>query len=255
MSETGKPAHFDVEIAQKFLQMNVDSDNVVNALKMAEMLPAYYREKQHDWVELWKKNVWAKVATINDYSSGELKEISKENSLTEYKAIRFQIVEQLVRHWNDQRRPPFIVDLGPGEYTLPIGLKEAGLEFNYKPIAITNKIPEVALPYIEDVLADKGEFHQPVIFVCFEMIEHLFNPDDVVNYYHRENLNAEHVVISTPHGALGGGWKRTNAEMIAHVRDWTPKELTEFCYKHWGYMNWQLQDGVQMCAVGSRVNG
>lgn len=254
MSELGRPTHFDLELALKFLQMNVDSDNVVNALKMADMLPAYYREGLHDAINLWKHNVWKRVATINDYSSGEAKEIRKEASLQEFQALRFQAVDQLVAQWNDQERIPHIVDLGPGEYAMAIGLQAKGRRFTYKPIAITNKIPAQAMKHIENVFKIAPDFHQPQIFCCFEMIEHLFNPDDVINYYHRENLNAEHVLISTPYGALGGGWNRAYADMIAHVQDFNQKELLGFATKHWPWLKWNYIHGPQMLVIGSRVN-
>lgn len=252
--EFGKPTHFDLEHALKFLQMNVDADNVVNALKMADMLPAYYREGRHDLIELWKKNVWNKIATINDYSVGEGKEIRKEFSLQEFNAMRFQVVDNLVKHWNDQERIPHITDLGPGEYALPIGLQENKRRFSYKPISITNVIPDQAMVHIKDVYKIKPEFHQPEIFTCFEMIEHMFSPEDIVNYYYREQVSAEHVLISTPYGALGGGWNRTHADMIAHVQDWNTKELTAFAMKHWPWLKWDYIHGPQMLVIGSRIN-
>jgi len=254
MSDFGKPTHFHVDKALEFLQMNVDSDNVDNALKMAEMLPAYYREGRHDWLEMWIHNTRKKIATINDYASGEMKEIRKEASLQEFKAMRFQVTLEIVKQWNAQERIPYIVDLGPGEYTLPIGLKDAGCRFTYKPLAITDKIPLQAMKHIEDVYAIAPKFHQPEIFTCFEMIEHSFHPEDVIDYYHGENLNAEHVLISTPYGALGGGWNRAYAGMIAHVKDWNTKELNEFAMKHWPWLKWEYIPGPQMLVLGSRIN-
>lgn len=255
MTEFGKPTHFDLEHALKTAQMLVDSDNVVGAFKFVdECFPAYYREGQHDLIELWKHNVRKRIATINDYASGEMKEIRKEFSLQEFKALRFQAVDQLVAHWNAQEREPYIVDLGPGEYTLPIGLKENGRKFTYKPIAITSKVPPQAMKHIEDVYAIAPKFHQPQIFTCFEMIEHSFHPDDIADYYHRENINAEHVLISTPYGALGGGWNRVHADIIAHVKDFNKKELIAFAMKHWPWLKWEYIHGPQMLVMGNRIN-
>lgn len=254
MSEIGKPTHFDLAKALEVAQSIVDSDNVVGAMKLIdECLPAYYREHKQDLIELWRANAWKKVATIRDYSTGEGKPIDLDAAAREFNgSLRFQALKEVVERWCSQRRPPFILELGPGEYTLPIGLRSIGASFSYKPIGITHKIPEHAFEHIKEVYKETPDFHQPVIFVCYEMIEHLFHPTDIYNYYCRENLNAEHVMISTPHGALGGGWRRSNEEMIAHVRDWTPQELKDFVKRYWPHLDQQFIDGPQMLLVASR---
>ena len=251
----GKPTHFDLEMALKVAQMIVDSDNVVGAMKFIdECLLAYYREHSSDLIQLWKNNVWKRIATVSDYVQGESLEISIESCLEEFKATRFQILDSLVKSWNEKGRVCHVIDMGPGPFTVARGLVANDRKFTYKPLNI-GKIPEHYLKYVESHLKEKPDFHSVEIFVCFEMIEHLFHPDDVINFYHRENINAEHVLISTPHGSLGGGWKRANADLVAHVRDWTAEELINWCRKHWNYMNWQFADGPQMCILGSRING
>lgn len=250
----GKPSHFNLEKALEVAQMLVDSDNVVGAMKFVdECFPAYYREHGSDLIQLWKHNVWKKVATVSDYAHGENLEISHESCLEEFKAVRFQTLDHLVKSWNEQGRICHIVDMGPGPMTIAVGLKENGRNFTYNPLNV-GPIPKHYSQRFIDVYRDKPDFHSVEIFVCFEMIEHLFHPEDVVNFYHRNNINAEHVLISTPNGSLGGGWKRANADLIAHTRDWAPKELIAFGMKHWPSMNWQFINNQQMMIIGSRVN-
>ena len=250
-----KPTHFDVDHALEFINQMVSADEVVTALEMLEKFPAYYRDHPTTSMVLTRQNIMSKITTVQDYFKGEWQEIQPERIIAEYEQMpRFHYVEELVKKWNAENRVPYICEFGPGQYWLPIGLKAKGYKFTYRAITITDEHQPEAVNYLGDTMVSYGEFAQPQIFVCFEVIEHLFNLAEVYNYYCREHLNAEHVCISTPKYALGGGWKRDHAEMIAHVRTFTPTELMQFCMKYWPFMAWQYIDGAQMVAVGSRKN-
>lgn len=251
-----KPTHFDVEHALEFIRQLVSADEVITALDILEnKFPAYYRDHPTTSMILCKENIYKKIATVQDYFLGEGQPIVMEEILHEYETTpRYKFVEQIVRSINDQQREAYVCDFGPGQAWLPIGLKHNGLKFKYRPITITNQLFKEAHELLSDVIAMKPEFNQPQVFTCFEVIEHLFNLSDVYNYYCRENLNAEHIVISTPKYSLGGGWKRDHAEMIAHIRTFTPTEMVQWCAKTWPAHKWQFIDGVQMMAYGSRIN-
>lgn len=251
-----KPTHFDVNHALEFINQMVSADEVITALDILEnKFPAYYRDHPTTSMILCRENIYKKILTVQDYYLGEAQLIVMEEILHEYETTpRYKYVEQLVRGINDQGREAYVCDFGPGQCWLPIGLKHNGLKFKYRPITITGDLFLQVRPYLEDVVVKKPEFNQPQIFTCFEVIEHLFHLGDVYNYYCRENLNAEHIVISTPKYCLGGGWKRDHAEMIAHIRTFTPTELLQYCVKTWPTHSWKFIDGVQMMAHGSRIN-
>jgi len=251
-----KPTHFDVEHALEFIRQLVSADEVITALDILEnKFPAYYRDHPTTSMILCKENIYKKIATVQDYFLGESQRVVVQEILHEYETTpRYKYVEQIVRGINDQQRVAYVCDFGPGQYWLPIGLNHNKFKFKYRPITITNDPGPHFWPFIEMFHADKPEFNQPQIFVCFEVIEHLFHLGDVYNYYCRENLNAEHIVISTPKYSLGGGWKRDHAEMIAHIRTFTPTEMIQYCARTWPAYRWQFIDGVQMMAHGSRIN-
>jgi len=254
----GKPKHFDVEHALETVRQLVSADEVITALELLDKFPAFYRENPTTSMILCKENIYRKIATIQDYYKGEWIDIDVDNIVKEYDTPRYmrcKVVEQLVEFWNKQERIPYICELGPGQYWTPIGMKSKGLRFTYKPITITGGVLHQAIDYLGSQLVTQPEFNQPHIFVCMEVIEHMFNLGDVYNYYYKEGLNAEHVVISTPKFCLGGGYKRDHADMIAHVRTFTTDEFMSFCKKGWPQLSWQYLDGETQIGIGSRING
>lgn len=255
MNNPGIPKHFDVEHGLEFVRQLVSADEVITALEVLDKFPAYYRDNPTTSMILCRENIYKKINTVQDYYVGEWQEIDPTKTVEEFeRSPRFQYVDEVVRAWNDENRVPHITEFGPGQYWLPIGIKSRERKFTYKAITITGDMLSAAKDNLGDTVQESPKFNQPQIFVCFEVIEHLFNLSDVYNYYCRENLNAEHIFISTPKHCLGGGWKRDNAEMIAHIRTFTPNELMQFCLKYWPQYMWQFMDGVQMVAIGRRVN-
>lgn len=253
----GKPKHFDLEHALEFVRQLVSADEVITALDVLDKFPAYYRDHPTPSMLQARENIAKRITTIQDYCTAEDDLINTEQVIEDYlspKYDRLRAVEQLVEHWNKNSRTPHIVDFGPAQYWLPLGLKAKELKFSYWPITITGKVHPQMKDELKEHLTRKPEFAHPQIFVATEVIEHMFRPEDLYDYYCRENLNAEHIVISTPKYCLGGGWDRTNAEMIAHIRTWTPNELMTYCSKLWPQYQWQFMDGPTMLAVASRIN-
>jgi hypothetical protein len=89
---------------------------------------------------------------------------------------------------------------------------------------------------IEKSFIDYPELHDPDVIICCDVIEHIVNPDDLLNYL--LSLNAKYYIISTPcreilcnHPKFSNNYKQSyNGPPInnCHVREWT---MTEF--KHY----------------------
>lgn len=256
--EIGKPTHWDDEVALKFLSMLVSCDESLKAQRiMEEMLPEYFIDYPSQALLMWRKSLNEKIITIQDYYKGETHDISEEKVLKEYQIVpRYKAIEPIIAHINSQGRTAYICEFGPGQCWLPVGLKYGGFKFKYHPITITGDLFKNGKELISDVLVNKSEFNQPQVFVCMEVIEHLEHLGTIYNFYCREHLDAEHIVISTPKYTLGGGWKRDHAEMVAHVRTFSPRTLLKFCHRYWPQMQWNLIDvsPEQLMAVGSRIN-
>jgi hypothetical protein len=165
------------------------------------------------------------------------------------------VIKGLVHKINEAGKTPHIIELAPGSYWLPIGLKKNGLKFKYHGPSLNKEHERLAANYlIEEVRAGSSILPEdPTIFTCFELIEHLHQPDEIAHHYYKYQTKFDHILISTPKYCYGGGnpqWPDTD---LGHLRTYTPKEFFQFALKLWPTHKWTLYDNETMILHGEKL--
>lgn len=202
---------------------------------LTDKLPAYYRDNPPQEVLDLVRHAYHQWMSIGDYAINPHDEVFNiERSLQSLNGtLRGTMVKDHVKKYNEDGITPHIVDMGPGEFWLPLALKELGLKFTYYGYCLQkkqeNRVREHLGSMWQDSTPDKN-----VIFNACEIIEHITKPEyDILQLFNRMCPNAETVYISTPLYTYGGGnwdWhKPENKGLLGHLRAYTPREFSVKC--------------------------
>jgi len=252
----GKPKYFDLDTYLNAVESMICADEIKFALIMLDNLPGYYRDNYPKRADTIRGLIYEQCMTVQDYVNDKSESI--EQSEIHHKQIvskqwkeshfypRGQVTIDLVRDLNNQGFTANIIELGPYNYWLPLGLQDEGLDFIYTPISVNT--------HIKCPVKTKTESDKPTkdIFICFEVIEHLWNEDEIVHYFYKTQIDPDFVLISTPKYTCGGGLPNWDKRTLGHIRTWTPTELTNYCRKHWPKLNWYFVDSSMMVSIGSK---
>lgn len=83
-----------------------------------------------------------------------------------------------------------------------------------------------------------NELNNPDVVICSDVIEHIVNPDNLVDYL--ISLNSKYYIISTPcryvlstHPGFSGNHKKSGPPYNkGHVREWTMEEFKKYINKY-----------------------
>lgn len=221
---------FNVQTAIQFIEMLVEGDEVERALLVLDNLPAYYRDNPPFELVRLRQQILGAICTPHAYlSSGFDDKVRPEQAVDMMRMHRRgQLVELEVKRYNGKGRKPHVVDFGPGEYFIGLGLKGAGYDFTYDDIAMDQNTQKVAHEHLQAQRVEPdGE--EPRVFVALEIIEHLPNELELATEALRHcDRWPERVHLSTPRYTYDGGkkdWKRKNG--LPHLRAYTPFEFYE----------------------------
>ena len=255
---TGKPRHFDPDHYLDSVEQMICADELVTALYMLEHMPGYYRDNVPSRALEIKKSLYRQLMTIEDYvfdteEQQDNNEAIHKTPLKDQHTLRHffpraPITIEIVQQLNVNGFVANIVEVGPANYWLPAVLHKLRAEFTYSAHSISAVTGGVSLE-------DKGELADKPsknIFICFETIEHLWNPDEIYHYYAKHDFNADVILLSTPKYVLLGGLPNWESRPLGHVRTYTPKELVDFAQKHWHGYKWTLHDSDMMTLVGMK---
>ena len=243
---------FDSDLCQKYVEELIRFDEVERALLVLENVPAFERDNPPPNLAFLKKQILGAICTVNAYTEDCL---DQEVDLTAGKIIKEQLrgilVKEEVERYNRLGLTPHIVDMGPGEYGIPIGLKEQGYKFTYKPISCDIKARCRANDLLCDVMTEaKG----PQIFLGLEIIEHLHQPTDLVTEALRNcGGYPERIHLSTPCYTFDIGpknWRKKSG--LPHLRAYTPREFTSKANELFPGYTWQLYQGNILSLRGLR---
>jgi len=252
----GLPKYFYVDLYLDAVESMICADEIKFALTMLDNMPGYYRDNPPKRVKEIRAKIFEQCMTVQDYVNDRDELIEKSEKYHEaelkdhWKSPHFQprgaIIVDLVQKLNAKGFCANIVELGPYNYWLPAGLKDQGLDFIYTPMSVN--------PFVKNPIENKVETDKPVqnIFICFEVIEHLWNEDEIIHYFYKTQMDPDFVLISTPKYTCGGGLPNWDTRQLGHIRTWTPNELTAFCRKHWPSLNWYFFDHSMMVSIGSK---
>lgn len=264
MKTSGEPKHWDVSTHIKAIEQLIESDEVQMALRLIDMVPGYYRDNPLvDLIEL-KEKLYSQLWTVFDYMSDDdesAERIEKRSKMRPEELIEFHhfhprahVIKTLASELNSLGQTPKIFELAPAALWAPFGLANLGKKFQYKPISINKHTPSFYDQFLKKYPAhamDKSD--GPTIFCAFEVIEHLWEPNDIFHIYMREGIKADYVLLSTPKYTLYGGLDGWKTRDLGHLRTYTPHELIRFAGQHWPSFSWEYYEGDMMVIKGKRL--
>jgi hypothetical protein len=233
----------------------VDADEVELALKALDCVPARYRDVRNFDLERLRCDILSAMVTPHAYlSSGLDCEVSySQAQITMAGTARGLYILDEVKRYNQKLLSPHIVDFGPGEYFIPLGLADKQCNFTYDPIAMDQKAKVVADDLLHSLHIGKIPVEgSPYIFIAFEIIEHLPGIMDIAT----EALSRgtpERVYLSTPLYTYDGtgpkNWRKKNG--LPHLRAYTPNEFLKACMSLFPTYTWQIDTrGLNLLARG-----
>lgn len=218
----------------------VRSEDTNKAIQLlTELLPSYYRDNPPEEIQALVKSIRSAKWLTSDYSlnnKDNLKPIEHCTNAVEG-LLRFKIIKEELLRVNKEGIIPHIVDLGPGDFTMPIGLNAAGCKFTYRPIGVYEHAKVEAKKLLNhlwmesEVRDGPSWFQKPVWFVAYEIIEHLENEFEIRQQMARLPTLPQRIFCSTPLYTFAQGnltWRETQ---IAHIRAYTPDEFFSICRK------------------------
>jgi hypothetical protein len=131
-----------------------------------------------------------------------------------------------VKFLNSRDKEPHVIDYAPGDFWLPILLKEDGLRFTYQPIYLSDKAFEKTKHLFEDRIRKEKMFNEPTIFVACEIIEHLPNENELKIEMLKAYGRCDIIHISTPKHSFDyecKDWRER--KLLGHLRAYTPHEF------------------------------
>lgn len=135
--------------------------------------------------------------------------------------LRGHMIVEDVKQLNKKGLWPVIVDFGPGDFWVREVLSSLGLNFSYTPITLCNSTKY-----------EVTGTSQPVIFCAFEIIEHLWNEQDIRTEATKFGLKPDIIHVSTPMYTFDTectDW--TTRMQLGHLRTYTPGEFNRILGK------------------------
>lgn len=250
-TECGKLQFFDVDPWLKVADILTAGDEPMLALKVLDMVPGFYRDNYPIELQNKKSQILALLATPGFYVTNKYDALVREDNAVETikQTYRGTSILSDVLGYNEQGAIPHIVDLGPGEYWLAIGLHKLGCKFTYQPIGLCSEAHEKAKAIIGEHLASISLNEQPKIFVACEIIEHLHHEMDIRTDCMRVGCDPNIIHISTPKYSFDGRMEKADWAKqgdLGHLRTYTPNEFKNIVVKMWPEYKWTFVDGQPM---------
>lgn len=268
--QLGRPKFFDPDHYLDSVEQMLSADEVMFAIEMIKRMPGYYRDHPTERQSKLLSHIYQNMASLTYYVNAKFE--TYEEALFQQSRLnpgfawadkglgamidipfcqpRGGYMVSLVKAMNEDGRKPFIWEMGANSFWLPYGLEAKGLDFNYYSKSLQPEAQRDAEARIESWgIYPKDK--QTQIFCCFEVIEHLQNPYDILQTYHEYGADADHIIISTPKYTLFGGVSDKN-RILEHIRTFTPKELNDICTDMWPTHTWQMINYPMMVFIGER---
>lgn len=248
----------EIDLCVKYVENLIMNDEVERALIVLDNVPAHWRD--HPPVELKKlrSDILAAMTTAHAYMSSDLDSaVNKETAIDNLRFnLRGRLAEAEVRKYNELGHAPHIVDVGPGEYWIPIALKNLGLKFLYHDVGMDQRTKKSAHPLIVDHLAPwpNDSASRPRIFMALEIIEHLPEPRDLAVEAQRHCGGwPDRIHLSTPlycYDPEPKDWRKPCG--LPHLRAYTQLEFLDTAKKIFPGYVWQLYVSKIMSLRGLR---
>jgi hypothetical protein len=209
------------------VELLVQMDEVLNALKVLDMVPAYFRDHPHPAIQKLRDEINKRRTTPHWYqeTSGDTVNPVECSPVALNNTVRGKIIKNDVVGFQSENKVPHLVDFGSGEHWLAHGLNIEGFKFTYRSISLNKKADELATKILGHLMRDNPEEGQPVIFVAGEIIEHLVDMTDIRQDFLRYCPNADIVHFSTPCYCFDAKTPWRERDGLGHIRAMTPREF------------------------------
>lgn len=250
----GRPKYWNTNLYIAAIEMMLCADEIINALKMIEMVPGWHREHPDPRIEDLKQKIYERTYDIFEYANDD-DEASCERSFGEaqwdngYMYPRAGIISAEVKAYNDLGKTPWIFDLGCSHGNLPLGLIKTGHKFTYLGKSMNWRAGAKVKQWCKDVWAEKPAEGQPAILFCSEVLEHCFNSHDITHAAYKVGVTYDQIHLSVPYGTMGGGLPDWNRR-LGHVRTWTISEIVEYAQQAFPGFQWTVHKSHSMVLVG-----
>lgn len=226
----------NIEALVTHIEYLVIQDETDLALKCLDMVPAYYRDHRDGKLESLRHEILSKVLTSRDMTT-DWREMPKtvEHCVNYLNGTsRGQVLKNELEAANKLDIKPTIVEFGPGDFCFPIALHHLDLKFNYLPLTLHNKAEEAIIKIMPDKVVNKAQIGH-TWFVAYEIIEHLWNTDEIRMMHDRHCPLADKIFLSTPKYTYAQGTPQWREDGIHHLRAYTPLEFVAEGYRlFWG---------------------
>lgn len=232
---------FDPIACQRYVESLVRLDEVERALLVLDNVPAYYRDHCPENLAKLRADILASLCTTHAYMTAELDpniDVEIADKWVKH-TLRGMLIAEEVKRYNANGITPNIVDMGPGEYNLPIGLDRMGLEFTYQAVGVDARLSRLAGDFIAKL---SGKPRGPNVFVALEVIEHLPSPQDIVVEALRHcGSMPDRIHLSTPAYTFDVSekdWRKPCG--LPHLRAYTPLEFGKVAQKLFPGYHWEF---------------
>lgn len=221
----------------------VRSEDTNLAIKLlTDMLPGFYRDYPPPEISALKREISKSKCIVSDYANNNGDDLkSMEFCVASCQGlVRFSLLKQIIEEDNKNGITPHLIDLGPGDFTMPIGFNSLGLKFTYAPLGLYEKAKVDAKNLLEHCWMEREVKDRPVYFIAYEIIEHLENEFEIRQQLDRLSQLPSKVFLSTPLYTYADGNKNWARDKIApHLRTYTPTEFFSVCHKMFPEYNFQ----------------
>jgi hypothetical protein len=257
VSNLGRPIYWDLNVHLLAIEQMIRADEIQIALQMIDQVPAWYRENRPAEIEQIRKTIYRQHYDIflygNDPDEAAQNEaICKEQWFGNYCYPRAEIITAEIKRLNDELRTPWIFDLSCSHGNLGVGLRDAGLKFNYLGKSMNWRAADKLKGWMGAAWADQPQDDQTTILVCTEALEHAWDPGDIVRAAYKTWANYDQIFFSTPLGCLGGGLPNWETRPLGHIRGYTPDEFLKFAIENFPGYSWKLYKSASMVLHGRR---
>jgi hypothetical protein len=251
--------HWDEDKFLEVVEMLLNADEVERALLLLDNPPGYYRDHPTEKMTTLRAKILSAMITAHAYMSSGLDAnvmtMPEHNKFLMNHVLRGRLIKAEVERYNAKSISPTIVDVGPGEYFIPLGLKANALSFRYRDIVMDQNTQKVAYPLLE-VERALGQAHAegPVIFVALEIIEHLADPRELaVEALRHCHGWPDRIHLSTPLYCFDGAKKEWDRPCgLPHLRTYVPRELIREAQRIFPGYEWEFHMGQPMSLRGQR---
>lgn len=250
----------------------LEHDEPLKAIELlSALLPAFWRDNVPKEIQALKNAINGRLMLVHDYAKNPYDTYATiERSITMCTQIaRGVIITEQVKAYNEKGLTPHIVDMGPGDYWVPMGLRALGCKFTYEPFGVHLDAEAKALKDFKAILIPScyepmdglsliqaRQKHEsfigdrPVVFLACEIIEHLLATSEIRCVFDRIPNPKAKVIVSTP--LYNFDKSRIFEDMVGlgHVRAYTPREFQLECMKLFPEYKWTYYHSDAMTLVG-----